>query len=78
MILTIETTIKTRKWFIDNDQRCIDEALNGSVKVNDIDAYVAWCRKRSADTQAGLNDHTVTFIQRGIYIQSGEMIGILL
>lgn len=75
--LTQETILATRQWFADNALACMSEVEDGSVKVNDVDAYYAWVRGRRDDALAGKNDHTFTFQQRGWYIQTGECIGLL-
>lgn len=72
MNITKETIIKTRQWFIDNTQSCIDEAMSGQVRVNDLDSYVQSMLKRMEDIEAGEWDHTFTFQQRAVYIQTGE------
>lgn len=72
MNITKETIIKTRQWFIDNTQNCIDEAMSGQVRVNDLDSYVQSMLKRMEDIEAGEWDHTFTFQQRAVYIQTGE------
>ena len=72
MNITKETIIKTRQWFIDNTQGCIDEAMSGQVRVNDLNSYVESMLKRMDDIEAGGWDHTFTFQQRAVYIQTGE------
>lgn len=72
MNITKETIIKTRQWFIDNTQGCIDEAMSGQVRVNDLDSYVQSMLKRMDDIEAGEWDYTFTFQQRAVYIQTGE------
>ena len=72
MNITKETIIKTRQWFIDNTQGCIDEAMSGQVRMNDLDSYVQSMLKRMDDIEAGEWDHTFTFQQRAVYIQTGE------
>lgn len=75
--LTEETIQKTRKWFADNAQGCIDEVRSGKVKVNDPEAYYAWREESINDALAGRNDHTVTFLQRAHFIQTGECVALL-
>jgi hypothetical protein len=72
MNITKETIMQTRQWFLDNTQACIDEAISGDVKVNDINSYVESTLKRMDDIEAGEWDHTFTFQQRAVYIQTGE------
>lgn len=75
--LTEETIRNTRQWFADNAQACIDEAVSGNVKVNNLQKYIEWQKQRAADSLAGKSDHTFTFIQMAYYIQSGECIPLL-
>lgn len=72
MNITKETIIKTRQWFLDNTQGCIDEAVSGQVGVNDLENYVESMLKRMDDIESGEWDHTFTFQQRAVYIQTGE------
>ena len=72
MNITKETITKTRQWFIDNTQGCIDEAVSGQVRVNDLENYVESMLKRMEDVEAGEWDYTFTFQQRAFYIQTGE------
>lgn len=75
--LTTETISATRQWFIDNAQGCINEAVTGEVRVNDLPRYIKWNEVRIEDIKAGNSDHTFTFIQMAWYIQSGECVGLL-
>lgn len=73
-IITQETIIKTRQWFANNQDACIAEVANGSVKVNDIEKYVSRCIKNKSDFLDGIYDHGFTFIQRAQFIQTGESV----
>lgn len=75
--LTEETIQKTRKWFADNAQACIDEVRSGEVKVNDPEAYFAWREESIKDAIECRNDNTLTFLQRAHYIQTGDCIALL-
>lgn len=75
--LTEESILKAREWFADNARGCIEEVQNGSVKVNDPESYFKWCEERVKDALAGHNDHTLTFLQRAHYIQTGECVALL-
>lgn len=72
VILTEETILKTRQHFADNGKGCIDEVLNGTVKVNDQDTYFKRCEQNIIDALAGKSDKTLAFIQHAYFIQSGE------
>lgn len=75
--LTEETIIKTREWFAQNCLDCIEEAESGEVSVNDLDEYRKWRLQSREDDLSGKNDHTVTFLQRAYFIQTGECVALL-
>ncbi|OME55423.1 hypothetical protein BSK59_13170 [Paenibacillus odorifer] len=75
--LTEESIQKAREWFADNAQACIDEVLNGEVKVNDQDSYIKWRQENINDALKGRYDHTLSFLQRAHTIQTGECIALL-
>jgi hypothetical protein len=75
--LTAETIQRTRQWFADNAQACIDGAESGRTQVNDLGRYVAWRRQCIADSLAGKGDHTFAFLQRAHFIQTGESVPLL-
>lgn len=69
--------ITTRQWFADNAQACIDEAISGQVRVNNLASYVADQTQRIQDCLAGKWDHTLSFQQRMVYVQTGVCHAIL-
>jgi hypothetical protein len=75
--LTNESMQKTRKWFSDNSISCIEEVENGSVSVNNEEDYFKWRNKEAKEYMEGKHDHTVTFLQRAYYIQTGESVALL-
>lgn len=75
--LTEESILKTREWFANNAKECIDEVRCGKVKVNDPESYFQWCETRIKDALTGRNDHSVTFLQRAYFIQTGESVALL-
>jgi hypothetical protein len=75
--ITQETIIATRQWFADNARGCISEVESGAVRVNDPESYFEWRLQQVADSLAGNNDHTFTFLQRAHYIQTGECVALL-
>lgn len=77
MVLTQETIQETRKWFADNAEDCINGAMAGEFFVNDISAYVDWQRRRITQSLSGEWDHTFTFLQRALYIQTGVCVPLL-
>jgi hypothetical protein len=70
--ITPESMQAAREWFAANALACIEEVKTGKVKVNDPKRYFAWCQQRHADALAGKNDHTLAFLQRAYFIQTGE------
>ncbi len=75
--LTSETILATRQWFADNDQACIDEAVSGQVRVNDLPSFIEWKKQSIADGLVGKWDHTFAFLQRAYFIQTGESVALL-
>lgn len=75
--ITQETIIATRTAFIASYRACIDEAVSGAVRVNDLGDYIAWRLDSIAATERGESDHTFTFVQRAHSIQTGECIPFL-
>ena len=76
--ITKEQAISTtRQWFADNAQACIDEAISGQVRVNNLASYVVDQTQRIQDCLAGKWDHTLTFQQRVLFIQTGVCHAIL-
>lgn len=78
-----DTIFYTWLLYAENAQRCIDEALSGKVKVNDLESYIK-------DQQALITEYTqnaedvlipsglvLWFWQKAYFIQSGECIGVL-
>lgn len=72
MILTSETIKATQQWYAENAQACINEAISGQVKVNDLDKYVQDQKLSMAEYLNGTWDHTLAFQQRATFIQTGE------
>ena len=72
-----QATITTRQWFADNAQACIDEAISGQVRVNNLASYVVDQTQRIQDCLAGKWDHTLAFQQRVLYVQTGKCYAIL-
>jgi hypothetical protein len=82
--LTAETITATRAWYADNAFAMIAEAAeyvatNGQSgqRVNDIDSHKAWCEGMAAASLRGDSDHTFAFVQRALYIQTGESVALL-
>lgn len=75
--LTEETIQKTRVWFHDNALDCIEEVRSGKVMVNDPESYFSWREEQAADALKGNSDHTVAFLQKAYFIQTGESVALL-
>ena len=71
-LLTPETIRATRQWFADNAHACIEDARTGVTRVNDVEDYAAWQSRCAREALAGDYDHSLTFLQRATYIQTGE------
>lgn len=72
-----QAVITTRQWFADNAQACINEAVSGQVRVNNLASYVADQTQGIQDCLAGNWDHTLAFQQRVVYVQTGVCHAIL-
>lgn len=72
-----QAIVTTRQWFADNAQACIDEAVSGRVRVNNLTSYIADQTQRIQDSLAGKWDHTIAFQQRVLYVQTGVCHAIL-
>lgn len=75
--LTDEAMEQARAWFVANAQACIDEAISGEVRVNDLESYIAWRREQMTAHTLGMNDHTFAFLQRAHTFQTGECVALL-
>jgi hypothetical protein len=75
--ITEETILKTRQYFINNHRACIDDAISGRTRVNDLQGYIRSEEDRIFGLEEGLSDHTLTFVQAALWIQTGECIAIL-
>lgn len=72
-----ESIQAARQWFHDNALACIAEVESGEVKVNDLEKFRAWKTESAADALAGKYDHTLAFLQRAHFIQTGECVALL-
>jgi hypothetical protein len=82
--LTADTIAATRAWYADNALAMLAEAReyvesNGArgQRVNDLASYATWCEGMAADSLRGDSDHTLAFVQRAYYIQTGKSVPIL-
>lgn len=70
--ITAATIEATREHFAQISRDCINEVQEGRLSVNDIEGYIAWHKKAIADGVAGLGDHSLTFMQRAYWLQTGD------
>ncbi len=78
--ITKESILACRQWFIDNQQDCIEGALDGTLGLANhvnVSEYVEQCKIKQQEYLIGGIDHTFTFIQRAHYIQTGECVALL-
>lgn len=75
--MTEEIIIKTREHFVAVERACIEEAVSGNVRVNDLESYVKWCERNISEHYSGENDHTFTFRQYAHYLETGEYVPFL-
>lgn len=77
IVITEQTILETRQHFADISARCIEDAKNGKFHVNDLESFIEWQENLAIEALTGKDDHTVTFIQRALWIQTGESIPLL-
>jgi len=70
--ITPETVYATREFFAQLSLDCIADAQSGATPVNDLDGYIAWRERCISDSLSGSGDHTLAFLQRAFFIQTGE------
>lgn len=75
--LTPETILLTRRTLANNQRMCIEEILDGSVRVNNKDEAIKYYRKTAADYLNGKNDKIIIFLQRAIYLQTKKSVPFL-
>lgn len=84
--LTPETIQKTRELFAENQRQCAKLSQeygsgpiqqDGGFYVNGHSQYVVKCEKDAIAALAGEWDHSLTFLQRAHYVQTGESIALL-
>jgi len=75
--LTDQTILKTNKWYADNAQGCIDEAVSGTVFVNNLDQYIEEKTARKAQFLSGDFKLWLGYYQQAYFIQTGQDVPIL-
>ena len=71
IILTNESIMETRKYYADLALLCIEDAKTGKTRVNDLDKYIAWEMELHDRALSGESDHTFTFQQHAVWLQTG-------
>lgn len=75
--ITDEAIKATRVHFADIERACIADILDGRVRVEHPAVVIKWHEDAIPHHLAGKWDHTLTFIQAALCIQTGECISIL-
>ena len=78
--ITQESIIACRQWFADNQQACIEGALDGTLGLAshvNVTEYIEACQRKQDSIEVGEQDHTFTFMQRAHYMQTGECVALL-
>lgn len=69
--ITQQTILATRQHFAEICDRCVEQAISGKVRVNDLDKYIQCENRQKARFLAGDSDNTFTFQQRAVWLQTG-------
>lgn len=77
VLLELEDIQKAARWYADNAQGCIDEAVNGDVFVNDIDSYIASKKLDISNYLTGNFIPWLGFWQKAVYLKTGESVPML-
>ena len=75
--ISAEKVIKTCEYGIRQCKDCIDEALSGKVRVNDLEKYIDHRNSDIAKYESGYYDNTLHFLSKAIYLQFGESVPIM-
>ncbi len=75
--MTDDKITETREWFAANARACIEDAVSGQTRVNDLTAYVASREADIANIMAGAWDHTFTFRQHATFLRTGRCLPLL-
>jgi hypothetical protein len=76
VILTNDTIKKTKNTLIDSANKCIKEAVEKVVIVNDLDRYIKFYLDYIEKIKIS-ERHSLTFIQKAVEIQTGLCCSIL-
>lgn len=78
--LTPETVQAARQWFADNADACVREAEDGTAPLAShypLEKYRQDMETAKQYALTGCIDHTLTFLQRAYFIQTGESVALL-
>lgn len=75
--LTNESIQAARQWYHDNALACIAAVKNGEYRVNDEARYFKDMEENAQEYLDGKWDHTLAFLQRAHFIQTGECVALL-
>lgn len=70
--ITPETRAATFKWFADHARECARAAQAGEFYVNDVPRYVEAREAEALRYEQGEGGTSLAFLQRAIFIQTGE------
>lgn len=71
-----ESVEKARQWFYDNQSACIEEAVSGKVRVNNLEEYIEQREFNKMEIMAGKWDRTFPLMQRAHFIQTGKSVSL--
>lgn len=77
VLLTLEDIQKASRWYAENAQGCIDEAVSGKVFVNDLDGYVSSKKLDISNYMTGNFTPWLGFWQQAVYLKTGECVRVL-
>jgi hypothetical protein len=75
--ITTATILATREHFAGLAENCISRATAGEYWVNDLTRYVKSQQRTAMDARAGKMDHSLTFAQYALWLQTGESVPLL-
>ena len=72
-----ESVQAARQFFADNCDQVIAEAIAGIIKCNNLDDLIEWQTDMKRRSLSGENDHTLAYMQRAYFIQTGQSVALL-
>lgn len=77
VLLTVDTIRKTCEFYAHHKQRCIDEVLQGTDKVNNVEQYIKDCTEQKEQFKTGSFEPWLGFWQQAYFIQSGQSVPLI-